>query len=264
MRVKLAISALLALLVATTICSSVRADVLPTPQSLLSGLKETVLEADDWLFRGVTVTNTRQLKNALARKIDATIGLYDVTEHEEAADKLADDIRPKLTDPHNDIGTPSKRARSWLELYSEDSNERVAVSAFAAECQGIIEQIMMLGPPGRGIVEIEPILWTPELELRTISLIFKSYRPYTIMVYEIGYERYHEGELTGFGWIDSSTCGIGYCWETDTVPPYQEVTIYWAVWTADVYVPSGLHEVRVVFVTSEGPFLASGIWLVSN
>lgn len=144
-KMKLAIFALFALLVATMICSSVSADVI-APQSLLFELKETVLEADDWIFRGYVVTNTRQLKDALANKIDATIGLYDITEHDEATDKLRDDISPKLTNPWNDDGTPSKRAKSWLELYPYDSEEWRAVTSFAAQCQQIIEEVLMDQP----------------------------------------------------------------------------------------------------------------------
>ena len=139
-KMKLAISALLALLVATMICSSVRATV--TPQPLLLELKGIVLEADDRIFRGYVVTNTRQLKNALERKIDATIGLYDITETDEARDKLRDDIRPKLTDPWDADGA-SKPARSWLKLYPEDCDEWRAVGSFAAQCQEIIEAILM-------------------------------------------------------------------------------------------------------------------------
>ena len=140
-KMKLALSALLALLVATMICSGVRADVI-TPQSLLLGLKETVVTADDWLFRGYVVTNTRQLKDALARKIDATIGLYDTADHDDGESKLRNDIAPKLTNPWNDDGTPSKRARSWLRLYPEDCDEWRAVGSFAAQCQEIIESIL--------------------------------------------------------------------------------------------------------------------------
>jgi len=137
---KLAISTLLILLMATMICSSVRATV--TPQSLLQELRELVLNVDDRVFKGYVITYTHQQKNALARKIDATIGLYDLTEHEEAADKLQDDISPKLTNPWNDDGTPSKRARSWLYLYPYDSPEWRAVTSFAAQCQEIIESIL--------------------------------------------------------------------------------------------------------------------------
>jgi len=136
-KMKLALSALLALLVATMICSGVRADVI-TPQSLLLGLKETVVTADDWLFRGYVVTNTRQLKDALARKIDATIGLYDTADHDDAESKLRNDIAPKLTI----CDTTRVRAKSWLYVYPMNTDEYRRVSSFAAQCQEIIESIL--------------------------------------------------------------------------------------------------------------------------
>jgi hypothetical protein len=141
-KIKPLVSALLVITIAAVTCSAVSAEENETPQSKLLELRVKVLDAEDWLFRGVAVTNTHQLKNALARKIDATIGLYDITEHEEAADKLRNDIAPKLAI----CITTSVRAKSWLFVYTEDTPEYRAVQSFADECQAIIDSILMDQP----------------------------------------------------------------------------------------------------------------------
>lgn len=145
---KVAILAFLAVLTVTMICSSVWADETVTPQSLLLELREKILTADDMLFRGVVVTNTRQLKNALANKINAVIKRYDDGQHDDAVTKLEHDIAPKLTDPHDADGHRRTQAKSWLYMYPEDCPEWRAVTSFAAECQGLIELIISLTDEG--------------------------------------------------------------------------------------------------------------------
>ena len=129
----------LPILTATMICSST---CIVTPQSLLLELKETVVTADDWLFRGYVVTNTRQLKNALASKIDAVIKMFDDGNWEEGYVKLEDEIGPKLTI----CNTTRVRAKSWLYTYPQDTPEWRAVTSFAAQCQEIIELVLMDQP----------------------------------------------------------------------------------------------------------------------
>jgi hypothetical protein len=114
-----------------------------TPQDLLLELKEIVQDADDQIFKGYIMTNTRQLKNALTLKIDAAIKMLDGMLIEPCRNKLRGDISPKLTNPWNDIGTPSKRAQSWLELYSFDSDNWRAVTSFATQCQQLIDEVLM-------------------------------------------------------------------------------------------------------------------------
>jgi hypothetical protein len=137
-KMKLVISVLFALVVAPIVCSIVRADVIP-PQSILLDLKETVLTADDSLFRGYAITCTEQLKGALSRKIDAVIKMMDEGEYDEAYDKLEDDIAPKLTI----CETARIRARSWL---SYDPELQDVVYQFSGECQELIAAIKLADP----------------------------------------------------------------------------------------------------------------------
>ena len=128
--------------VATIICSSVKAQEPVTPQDLLCDLKETIKAGDDHLFRGYIMTNTRQLKNALALKIDAAIAMLDRMLIEPCRNKLRNDIAPKLAI----CDTTHVRAQSWLYIYPASTPEYRAVQSFAAECQAIIDTILMDQP----------------------------------------------------------------------------------------------------------------------
>jgi len=141
-KTKVATFVFIALVMATMICSSVSADEPVTPRSLLLELKETVVTADDWLFRGYVVTNTRQLKAALARKIDAAIAMLDRMLIEPCHNKLRNDIAPKLTI----CDTTRVRAKSWLYVYPMNTDEYRQVSSFATQCQEIIESILVDQP----------------------------------------------------------------------------------------------------------------------
>lgn len=133
------VAAFIALLVASMVCSSVRAHEPKnnTPQSLLLELKEKILEADAELFQGFTYTYTMQQKNALANKIDVVIGMFDDGQHGGAIAKLENDIAPKV----NICQTARARARSWL---SDDPELDGVVREFAAGCQELIQRIISL------------------------------------------------------------------------------------------------------------------------
>jgi len=110
-----------------------------TPQSLLLDLRETVLNADDSWFRGYIVTNTKQLKNALANKMDAVINMFEMGNFQGGYKKLDKDITPKL----NFCGTVRVRALSWLSL---DPELEDVVYEFAGMCQELIGIIKLADP----------------------------------------------------------------------------------------------------------------------
>jgi len=135
MKMKIIASALFALLVATMMISNVKA-VDPTPQSPLVELKAIIQDANNELFRGFPITNTKQLKDALVRKIDVVIKIINKGDREAAINKLGNDISPKLTI----CNTTRVRALSWLS-YIHDYE---VVSAFADECQNLISRAIIL------------------------------------------------------------------------------------------------------------------------
>ncbi len=130
---KLVVSTLITLFVVMLMVSTVHANT-TTTQSLLHDLEETIEHADDWLFRGYAITNTRQLKDALTHKIDAVIQLIDEDKHQAAYNKLHNDIAPKLTI----CDTNRVRARSWLSYTHQPQDD---VDVFSARCLGLIDQV---------------------------------------------------------------------------------------------------------------------------
>ena len=140
--IKQVVITLLLITMVTMICFPVFAEENVTPQSKLLELKGRVLGAEDWLFRGLVVTNTRQLKDALASKIDVAINMLDGMLIEPCRDKLRNDIAPKLAI----CDTTHVRAQSWLYIYPEGTPEYRAVQSFSADCQVIIESILMDQP----------------------------------------------------------------------------------------------------------------------
>lgn len=108
----------------------------PSPQDVLIELEAVVQDAPDYLFRGYAFTYTKQLKDALVRKIDAVITMMDNEKYEAAINKLENDIAHKLTV----CDTQRIRALSWLS-YAYDYE---VVSAFAEECQVFINDAINL------------------------------------------------------------------------------------------------------------------------
>jgi hypothetical protein len=133
---RLLVAAVLTVFVVTLMVSTAHANTTP-PQSLLRELEETIRDADDRLFRGYTVTNTKQLKDALVRKIDAVILLIDEGDGLAAYNKLHNDIARKLTI----CITNRVRARSWLS-YTHPSPEDVY--AFSAVCLELINRASLV------------------------------------------------------------------------------------------------------------------------
>jgi hypothetical protein len=101
--------------------------------ALFAVLESTVQNAPDQLFRGYTMTYTKQLKDALGHKIAAVIQLIDAGKNEAAFNKLHNDIAQKLTI----CDTNRVRARSWLSYTHQPQND---VEIFSARCLGLINQ----------------------------------------------------------------------------------------------------------------------------
>jgi hypothetical protein len=141
-KIKLVVITLLVITMVTMMCSTVSAEENMAPQSRLLELRGRVLGAEDWLFKGLVVTNTRQLKDALVNKIDVAINMLDGMLIEPCRDKLRNDIAPKLAI----CDTTHVRAQSWLYIYPEGTPEYRMVQSFAADCQAIIESILMDQP----------------------------------------------------------------------------------------------------------------------
>ena len=137
---KLIVSALIAVFVVTLMVSTVHATT-TSPQSLLRDLESTVQNAPDQLFRGYTMTYTKQLKDALGHKIAAAIQMIDEGKTKAAFNKLHHDIAQKLTI----CDTNRVRARSWLSYTHQPHND---VEVFSARCLGLIHQAIDLLPQG--------------------------------------------------------------------------------------------------------------------
>ncbi len=137
---QLPIFALLTAVEVTLMISTVHANTTP-PQSFLQDLKAVIHDADDQLFRGYAITNTKQLKDALKHKIDAVILLIEEGKHQAAYNKLHNDIAQKLTI----CDTNRARARSWLS-YTHPVPEEV--DAFSEQCLDLIDRTSIIVTQG--------------------------------------------------------------------------------------------------------------------
>ena len=116
--------------------TSVNADAI-TPQEFMLELQDTIREADNALFRGYFITNTKQLKDALIHKIDIIIRIMDHGDYNKAVNKLRNDLSPKLTI----CDTNRVRARSWLSYLHDPQQD---VYAFSEICQDLITRAITL------------------------------------------------------------------------------------------------------------------------
>jgi hypothetical protein len=120
---------------------STMAQIQMDPVGLTQELRSIVDSAPQELFRAVPGEgkDDGNLRDALIKKIDVVIMMFEKGNYQGGYEKLDKDISPKL----NICTTTRVRARSWL---SNDPAMRDEVEVLRDTCQGLIAEIKLADP----------------------------------------------------------------------------------------------------------------------
>jgi hypothetical protein len=108
-----------------------------TPETVLPSLIDAISAAEPEIFQG----QASSVKATLIKKIGEAISMFEKGNYIAGLNKLEEDIAKKLADPRpTPLADPRPTPRtSWFRLYTEGSPNQKSVTAFAVECQGIIQ-----------------------------------------------------------------------------------------------------------------------------